>query len=143
VSSLTKAPGDKVTLDILANSQPVALKWEVVFPAQLMAMEGDAPDRQRSNELGQIATTHRAEAVLLFLCSVRWAESDRKWPDCNLPLQDPDHCGSGNDYPQDRKRVATRADSKVAPLNDTEAIVIIRTNQAQLVKPVLDDSLAH
>jgi hypothetical protein len=47
-SSVTKAPGEKVTLDISADSQParapVALKWEVVFPAQLMEMEGDAPD---------------------------------------------------------------------------------------------------
>src|SRR3974390_782139 len=45
-SSVTKAPGEKVTLQIFANSQParapVALKWEVMFPAQLMDMEGDA-----------------------------------------------------------------------------------------------------
>jgi hypothetical protein len=48
VSSVTKAPGEKVTLDIRMDSQPatvpVALKWEVVFPAQLMEMEGDAPE---------------------------------------------------------------------------------------------------
>src|ERR1700678_1425654 len=47
VSSVTKAPGDKVTLEISADSQParapIALKWEVIFPAQLMEMETDAP----------------------------------------------------------------------------------------------------
>ena len=44
-SSVTKVPGDAVTLTISLNSQPVrapiALQWEVVFPAQLMDLEGD------------------------------------------------------------------------------------------------------
>jgi hypothetical protein len=48
VSSVTKAPGDKLTLDIAANSQPanapIALKWEVVFPAQVMEMDADATE---------------------------------------------------------------------------------------------------
>jgi hypothetical protein len=42
-----KAPGDPVTLKIFATSlpdrAPVELKWEVVFPAQLMDLEG-APE---------------------------------------------------------------------------------------------------
>jgi hypothetical protein len=45
VSTVTKAPGDKVTLEIAATSQPgrapVGLKWEIIFPAQLMEIEGD------------------------------------------------------------------------------------------------------
>jgi hypothetical protein len=40
-----KAPGDKVTLEISANSQPgrapVILKWDVIFPVQLMLVESD------------------------------------------------------------------------------------------------------
>jgi hypothetical protein len=48
VSSVTKAPGEKVTLDISVNSQhggaPVAVRWEVIFPAQVMELEGDAPE---------------------------------------------------------------------------------------------------
>jgi hypothetical protein len=48
ISSVTKAAGEVVTLTIKAVSQParapVALKWEVVFPAQLMEMETDGPE---------------------------------------------------------------------------------------------------
>jgi hypothetical protein len=48
VSSVRKAPGDKVTLEISAKSKPkgapVALKWEVTFPLQLMEMDGNAPE---------------------------------------------------------------------------------------------------
>jgi|HubBroStandDraft_1064217.scaffolds.fasta_scaffold366939_2 hypothetical protein len=48
VSSVTKAPGEVVTLTIKAVSQParspVALKWEVIFPVQLMEMETDSPE---------------------------------------------------------------------------------------------------
>jgi hypothetical protein len=48
ISSVTKAAGEVVTLTIKAVSQParapVALKWEVVFPVQLMEMETDSPE---------------------------------------------------------------------------------------------------
>jgi hypothetical protein len=41
---LIKAPGDPVTLQLFANSlpnrAPLALQWEVVYPAQLMDLEG-------------------------------------------------------------------------------------------------------
>jgi hypothetical protein len=41
---LTKAPGDPVTLQLSANSlpdrAPLALQWEVIYPAQLMDLEG-------------------------------------------------------------------------------------------------------
>jgi hypothetical protein len=41
---LTKAPGDPVTLQLFANSlpdrAPLALQWEVIYPAQLMDLEG-------------------------------------------------------------------------------------------------------
>jgi hypothetical protein len=48
VSSVAKAPGETVTLDISAESQPgkepIALKWEVIFPAQLMEIEAAGPE---------------------------------------------------------------------------------------------------
>ena len=41
---LVKAPGDPVTLQLFANSlpdrAPLGLQWEVVYPAQLMDLEG-------------------------------------------------------------------------------------------------------
>jgi hypothetical protein len=42
--TLIKAPGDPVTLQLFANSipdrAPLALQWEVIYPAQLMDLEG-------------------------------------------------------------------------------------------------------
>jgi hypothetical protein len=47
VSSVAKAPGDTVTLEISADSEParapIALKWAVLFPAELMEIETAAP----------------------------------------------------------------------------------------------------
>jgi hypothetical protein len=44
-SSVIKTPGDTVTLKISANSDseraPIELKWDVVYPAQVMDMETD------------------------------------------------------------------------------------------------------
>jgi hypothetical protein len=63
-SSVTKAPGETVTLTIWANSQPerapIALHWEVVFPGQLMDLEGDpeigsaAKDASKSLECNRL-----------------------------------------------------------------------------------------
>jgi len=48
VSSASGAPGGKVRLEISLDSAsavaPTALKWEVVFPAQLLKLEGDGPE---------------------------------------------------------------------------------------------------
>ena len=48
VSSATSAPGEKIRLEISLDSATAerqsALKWEVVFPAQLLELEGDGPE---------------------------------------------------------------------------------------------------
>jgi hypothetical protein len=48
VSSVSSAPGEKVRLEISLDSAtaraPTALKWEVVFPAQLLQLEADGPE---------------------------------------------------------------------------------------------------
>lgn len=53
ISSVTSAPGEKarleISLDWSAARAPTALKWVVVFPAQLLELEGDGP------ELGEAA----------------------------------------------------------------------------------------
>jgi hypothetical protein len=47
VSPVTKGPGDEVTLEISVASEParapIALKWDVIFPAEVMDMESQAP----------------------------------------------------------------------------------------------------
>ncbi len=46
VSSVTKAPGENVTLEVrqAGTQASTTLKWELVFPAQSMALEGDKPE---------------------------------------------------------------------------------------------------
>jgi len=52
VSSVTSAPGEEVRLEISLDSAaaraPTVLKWEVVFPAQLLELEGDGPEIGRA-----------------------------------------------------------------------------------------------
>jgi hypothetical protein len=46
VSSITSAPGEKVRLEISLDSAsaPTALKWDLVFPTQLLEVEADGPE---------------------------------------------------------------------------------------------------
>ena len=48
VSSATGAPDDKIRLEISLDSgttrAPIGLKWEVVFPAQVLELQGDGPE---------------------------------------------------------------------------------------------------
>jgi hypothetical protein len=131
VSSVTKAPGEKVTLDILAYSQParapVALKWEVVFPAQLMEMDGDAP------EIGKAATDSgkslqcTARKPYRYVCILSGGQN---------PIADGSiaifHFGARTSAEARTTTLriesaeSTTVDSKKWTLNNTEAIVLIR-----------------
>jgi hypothetical protein len=135
VSSVTKAPGDNVTLEISANSQPgrapVALKWEVIFPAQLMSMEGDVPEtgsavRDRGKSLQCTARKQYSYSCVL---------SGGQNPIANgliaiFHFKIRTTAGGGTTTLRIERAMATTADSKVVPLNDTEANVIIRTTSA-------------
>ena len=131
VSSVTKAPGDKVKLEISANSQPakapVALKWEVVFPAQLMEMEGDAP------ELGSAAkdsgkslqcTARRPYAYDCILSGGQNPIADGLIATYHFKIQTT--ARTGTTTLKIEKAEATTVDAKKWTLNDTEVIVVIR-----------------
>jgi hypothetical protein len=135
VSSVTKAPGDSVTLEISANSRPgtapVALKWEVIFPAQLMSMEGEVP------EIGSAVTDMgkslqcTARKPYSYSCVLSGGQN----PIANgmiaiFHFKIRTTAKAGTTTLRIERALATTADSKVLPLNDTEAIVIIRTTQA-------------
>jgi hypothetical protein len=131
VSHVTKAPGEQVTLEISADSQParapIALQWEVVFPAQLMEMEGDAPqigsaaaDSGKSlhcmarKAYAYVCTLSGGQnpiangSIAIFHFKIRAAAEARM---TTLKIESAE---------------ATTVDSKKWTLNDTEAIVIIR-----------------
>ena len=140
VSSVTKAPGDKVTLDISANSQPgrapIALRWEVVFPAQLMSMEGDTP------EMGSAATDSgkslqcNARNPYSYSCVLSGGQNlIANGLIAIFHFKILNMADAGTTTIRIERAVAITADSKVATLNDTEAVVIIRSTRSQLFKP--------
>jgi hypothetical protein len=131
VSSVTKAPGDKVTLDISANSQPgrapVALKWDVVFPAQLMALEGDAPDTGSAATDSGKSLSCTARKPYSYSCVLSGGQNPIQnglIASFHFKIRAP--AGAGTTTLRIERAVATTADSKILSLNDTEAIVIIR-----------------
>jgi len=129
--SVTKAPGDKVTLEITADSQParspVALKWEVVFPAQLMEMDGDAP------EIGSAAMDSGkslqciARRPYRYVCTLSGGQK----PIANgliaiYHFKIRATAKPGTTSLRIEKAESTTSDSMKWPLNETEAIAIIK-----------------
>jgi hypothetical protein len=136
VSSVTKAPGDRVTLDILVNSQPggapIALKWEVVFPAQLMALEGDAPELGKAAMDSGKSLQCTARKPYRYFCLLAGGQS----PIVNGPIaifkfRIPTTAEARTTTVKIEKTEATMADSNTLTLDDTEAIVIIRANHSR------------
>jgi hypothetical protein len=131
VSPVTKAPGDKVTLEISADSQPerapIALKWEVIFPAQLMEIETDAPQMgsaaKDSGKSLQCTSTKPYSRVCVL--------SGGQKPIGNGPVaiyhfQIRATAQAGITSLKIQGAESTTTDSKKWLLNDTEAIVVIR-----------------
>jgi hypothetical protein len=130
VSSVIKAPGDQVTLDISADSQrgraPVALKWDVIFPAQLMAMDG-APDTGSAAMNSGKSLQCTARRLYAYTCTLSGGQN----PIANGPIAIFHFRILTTAEPRTttlriEKAVATAVDSRVLTLNDTEAIVIIQ-----------------
>jgi len=131
VSHVTKAPGDSVTLEIFAESQPkrapVALKWEVVFPVQLMEMEGGAPEVGSAAKDSGKSIQCTARRPYAYVCTLSGGQkpiangliaiyrfkirTTAKAVTTNLRIE---------------KAESTTFDSMKWTLNDTEAIVIIK-----------------
>jgi len=131
VSSVTKAPGEKVTLAIRMDSQPatapVALKWEVVFPAQLMEMESDAPETGSAAMDSGKSLQCTAQKPYSYVCILSGGQN----PIANGPMaifhfRIRTTAEAGTTHLRIERAEATTVDSKKQTLNNTEAIVIIR-----------------
>jgi hypothetical protein len=104
-SSVTKAPGETVTLTILANSQParapIALQWEVVFPAQLMDLEGDPEIGSAAKDASKSLECERPKPYL-YRCVLSGGE--KAIGDGQIvPFPNPNHRDGWNICPQSRK----------------------------------------
>jgi hypothetical protein len=128
---VTKAPGDKVTLEVSADSQParapVALKWEVVFPAQLMEMETGAPQIGSAAMDSGKTLECTARTRYAYVCIVSGGQKPiGNGPVAIYHFQILATAKAGATSLKIQRAESTTADSKKWLLNSTEAIVVIR-----------------
>jgi hypothetical protein len=118
-------------LEISADSQParapVALQWELVFPAQLMDLEGNAPEiGSAARDSGKsLQCTQRTPYA--YVCILAGGQK----PISNGPIaiyhfKIRTTAAAGVIALKIEKAEATTADSTKWTLNNTEAIVVIR-----------------
>jgi hypothetical protein len=129
-SSVTKSPGEIVTLEISARSQPdrapIALHWEVTFPAQLMQMDGDPEAGPAAVSSGK-SLGCRSQNPYSYTCVLSGKEN---------PIADGQiaifhfrilaTAKTATTALKIEKAVAVSSDSKIVSLNDTQVTVVIR-----------------
>jgi hypothetical protein len=125
-----KAPGDMVTLVITADSQPArapaGLKWEVLFPAQVIEMQADAEAGKAAVDSGK---SLQCVARRPYLCYCILAGGQN--PVADGPIAIFHFKIRTTAAPQTitlriQRAEAITAESKELSLNDTEAVVVIK-----------------
>lgn len=130
ISSVTKSPGDKVTLEIVAKSDPkrapVALHWDVIFPEQLMEMVGDPEAGSAALKSGK-SLQCRVRNPHAYGCVLSGGPNliaDGQIAIFHFRIRTT--AVAGKTALRIERAVTTTVDSKILSLDDTEAIVIIR-----------------
>jgi hypothetical protein len=131
VSSVTSAPGENVrieiSLDSAAAKAPTALKWELVFPAQLLEPEGDDPERgSAAMDSGKSLTCARRKPYS-YSCTLSGGHS----PVANGPIaifhfKIRTIAEAGTTAVRIERAEAVTVDSKELTLSDAEGTVTIR-----------------
>jgi hypothetical protein len=131
VSSVTSAPGEKVSLEISLDSAkasaPTTLKWEVVFPAQLLELEGDGPEiGSAAMDSGKSLTCSRRKSYSDF-CTLSGGQN----PVANGPIaifhfKIRAAAEAGTAAVRIERAEAVTVDSKELTLNNAEGTVTIR-----------------
>ncbi len=127
---VVKSPDDMVTLEIAATSQPnrapIALHFDVVFPTQLMEMEGEGEVGSSARISGKSLQCHQRNphAYACVLSGGQNPMADGQIAIFHFRIRAA--AGAGTTALRIERVVTTTADSKVLSLNDTEAIVIIK-----------------
>jgi hypothetical protein len=130
VSSVTKAPGEKVTLELFADSQkgraPVTLRWEVVFPAQVMEM-GDPPETGSAAMDSGKSLQCNLQKAYSYVCVLAGGQKPIASGQIAIfHFKIRTTAGAGTTALRIERAVATAADSKEVFLNSTESMVVIR-----------------
>ena len=129
-SSVIKSAGEKVTLEIAAKSQParapIALHWEVIFPAQLMEMDGDAETGSAALTSGKSLRCH-ARNPHSYACVLSGGGNpiaDGQIAIFHFRIRTT--AEPGTTTVRIEKVVTGTLDSKILSLDDTEAVITIR-----------------
>jgi hypothetical protein len=129
-SSVMKSAGERVTLEIAAKSQPtrapIALHWEVIFPAQLMEMDGDAEIGSAALTSGKSLQCHAVNPHS-YGCVLSGGENpiaDGQIAIFHFRIRTT--AGPGTTTVRIERVVTGTLDSKVLSLDDTEAVITIR-----------------
>jgi len=129
-SPVLKSPGDTVTLEIAATSQPnkapLTLHFDVVFPVLLMELDGEGEAGRAALSSGKSLQCHTRNPHA-YACVLSGGDH---------PIQDGqiavfhfrvrNTARSGPAALRVESAVSSTVDSKIFSLNDTEAIVMIR-----------------
>ncbi len=127
---VVKSPGDLVTLEIAATSQPkrapITLHFDVVFPVQLMTMEGEGELGSAAQSSGKslkchVLNPHSSGCVI--------SGGDKAIADGQIAIflfRVLKTAKAGTTRLRIERAVSTTVDSKIVSLNDTEALVTIR-----------------
>jgi hypothetical protein len=127
---LTKAPGDPVTLQIFATSvadrAPLALQWEVVYPAQLMDLEGDAEAGRAAVDSGKSleCKPHQEYSFVCVLSGGKKPIADGQIAVFHFHIHS--DATPGKVTLRVQSASARQKDDTEAPLKNTESVFIIR-----------------
>jgi hypothetical protein len=127
---LIKAPGDPVTLQLFANSlpnrAPLALEWEVVYPAQLMDLEGTPEAGRAAADSGKLleCKPRKEYSLICVLSGGSKPMTDGQIAVFHFRIR-PDAI-PGKVTLRIQSASARQKDNSDAPLKSTESVFIIR-----------------
>jgi hypothetical protein len=128
--TLTKGPGDPVTLQLFANSlpdrAPLAVLWEVVYPAQLIDLEGKPEGGRAAVDSGKSleCKPHRAYSLVCVLSGGSKPIADGQIAVFHFRIH-PDAI-PGTVTLRIQSASARQKDNSEAALKNTESVFIIR-----------------
>jgi hypothetical protein len=129
-ASLTKAPGDPVTFQIFATSlpdrAPIALQWEVVYPAQILDLEGAAEAGSAALDSGKSleCKPHKEYSFVCILSGGKKPIADGQIAVFHFRIR-PD-ATPGKVTLRVESASAKQKDDSEAALKNTESVFIIR-----------------
>jgi len=131
VSSVASAPGEEVTLEISLHSPsgnaPVALKWETIFPAEVLNDDGSGPKAGRAASDSGKSLTCTKRSTYAYVCILAGGQKPVPTGDVAiLHFKIRTNANAGTTSVRVERAEAVTADVRKLTLNDTQGTVTIR-----------------